>query len=431
MKISFKKYTSYNPVIIFLPFLILFIVIILKLNSNKFQGDESRYYDFANNILMGFYSPPAPNINLWNGPGYPLFLVPFVWLEMPLVVIKLANAFLQYFSIVLLFQAINKYTSRVYALVFSFGWALYYISYQELPLLLTEPLTSFLSSLIVFFIAQTATSEKSKIKYLIFTGLAIGCLVLTKIIFGYVVLVLMICYGLFFLVRKDREEGKKGLLVLVVALLLNVPYLIYTYNLTGKIFYWGNSGGSSLYWMSTPIEGEFGDWNNASFTANCGHDPKIPCNSSLIAENHQKDMDYVSRFPVIDQDDVLKKIAFDNIKNHPVKYLRNCVSNVSRIFFGIPASYFYQREQTVWRLLPNSIILSLLIFVSIITAVNFKIIKLQLILVISLTVLYLFLSTLLSAYPRQLYVAIPFLFFWASSIIDKTVIFKFRIIEGH
>jgi len=81
--------------------------------------------------------------------------------------------------------------------------------------------------------------------------------------------------------------------------------------------------------------------------------------------------------------------------------------------------------------LPNSIILSLLIFVSIITAVNFKIIKLQLILVISLTVLYLFLSTLLSAYPRQLYVAIPFLFFWASSIIDKTVIFKFRIIEGH
>ncbi len=426
MKKILQIYLELKPAVMFLPFLILYVLIILKVSTHELVGDEGRYYEFANNLLNGYYSPPAPNINLWSGPGYPIFLVPFVWLKMPLLVIKLANAFLQYFSIVLLFLAINKYTSKTYALILSFFWALYYISYQELPLMLTEPLTSFLSALIVFFIAQTNSSESSKTKYFVLAGFAIGFLSLTKIIFGYVILSLIMFYGLLLLFRKSKNEGRKGFFVIMVALLINVPYLIYTYNLTGKVFYWGNSGGSSLYWMSTPIEGEFGEWNNATFTANYGHDPKIPNNASLFAINHQKDMDYVAQYPVINQDDQLKKIAFNNIKTHPVKYLRNCVSNVSRIFFGIPNSYFYQREQTAMRLLPNSIILSLLIFCSIITAINFRTIKPEIRMVIGLTFLYLFFSTLVSAYPRQLYVIIPFLFFWASYIMHKSLTFTLK-----
>lgn len=51
-------------------------------------------------------------------------------------------------------------------------------------------------------------------------------------------------------------------LVCGLALLICSPYLVYTYALTGKIFYWGNSGGLSLYWMSSPHPQEFGDWHN-------------------------------------------------------------------------------------------------------------------------------------------------------------------------
>ena len=155
MKNAINRYFGLNPLLIFFPFLILYIVIILKFYSNQLVGDEVRYHDFANNILLGFYSPPAPNINLWNGPGYPLFLVPFIWLKVPLIVLKLANAFLQYFSIILLFKAINKFTSRIYAIIFSLFWALYYISYQELYFLLSEPLTSFLCASIVLLISQS------------------------------------------------------------------------------------------------------------------------------------------------------------------------------------------------------------------------------------------------------------------------------------
>lgn len=160
-----KLYLNANPFWMFLPFLILFIVIILKLGTNTLQGDEGRYYQFAQNLLMGFYSTPAPEINLWNGPGYPLFLTPFIFFKLPLITIKLTNAFLQYLSIVLIFLSINNYITRKFALILSFGWAFYYISYQELPLMLTEPLTSFLSSLIIFLLVKI---KKQKIRKLNF-----------------------------------------------------------------------------------------------------------------------------------------------------------------------------------------------------------------------------------------------------------------------
>lgn len=426
MKNIIKNYISFNPLIIFFPFLLLFITIVLRFNSESLQGDEGRYFEYASNILNGFYSPPAPNINLWSGPGYPFFLVPFVLLDIPFLYLRMANAFLQYFSIVLLFLSINKYTSRKYAIIFSFFWATYYIAYQELPLMLTEPLTSFLCALIVFFISRLDNSENTVSENSIYAGLALGFLGLTKIIFGYVIFIILLFYIIFLLFKKSNCTLKRNTVILTVAFLVNIPYLIYTYDLTDKVLYWGNSGGSSLYWMSTPVEGEFGEWNNASFTANCEHDLAIPCNSSLIAKYHQKDMEYVGQFPIINQDDELKKIAINNIKNHPLKYLRNCLSNVSRIFFGIPNSYFYQREQTIFRLIPNSLILSLLILISMLTLSNFKNIRSEIRLIVWLIFVYLLLSTLVSAYPRQLYVVMPLIFFWASYILDKTVNIKMK-----
>ena len=38
------------------------------------------------------------------------------------------------------------------------------------------------------------------------------------------------------------------------------PYLFYTYHLTGKHFYWANSGGLGLYWMASPDPNDFGSW---------------------------------------------------------------------------------------------------------------------------------------------------------------------------
>ena len=92
-----------NPWLLFLPFLVLYIIFVLIFPTTGHQGDEERYLMFANNLVNGFYSPPAPDINLTNGPGWPIILMPFIALGLPLITITIANAFFYYLSIIFLF----------------------------------------------------------------------------------------------------------------------------------------------------------------------------------------------------------------------------------------------------------------------------------------------------------------------------------------
>jgi hypothetical protein len=111
-----------NPYLLFLPFLIILIIYAI-LNPTDGYGDEHRYLTFAKNLVHGFYSPPPPNVNLTNGPGYPIILTPFVALDLPLIYITLLNPFFYYFSIIFLYKALQKVVSQKVTLIFSFFWA--------------------------------------------------------------------------------------------------------------------------------------------------------------------------------------------------------------------------------------------------------------------------------------------------------------------
>ena len=126
-----------NPYVLFFPFLILYIIIIIESNKGvvSFVGDEARYYRFAGNLLKGFYSPPAPKIDLTNGPGYPIILTPFVALGLPMITMKLINAFFYYLSIIFLFKSLQQIVTFRLTLIFSLIWAFYYHAYIEVALL--------------------------------------------------------------------------------------------------------------------------------------------------------------------------------------------------------------------------------------------------------------------------------------------------------
>src|SRR5690349_1086566 len=53
---------------------------IAHLSAGAPVGDEWRYLYYADNLLHGFYSP-HDRVFLWNGPGYPLLLAPFVGID--------------------------------------------------------------------------------------------------------------------------------------------------------------------------------------------------------------------------------------------------------------------------------------------------------------------------------------------------------------
>ncbi|MFN5363491.1 MAG: hypothetical protein ACK5B4_10480, partial [Bacteroidota bacterium] len=225
------KKLSANPWFIFLPFLLIYTVLAALGHRDVMEGDEGRYYMFAQNLAQGFYSPKEA-LNLWNGPGYPLVLVPFVLLKTPLVLPVMLNGLFQYVSVVMLYQSLRLLVSKQLSIVFSLLWAFYYVAYKELAWLYTEPLSSCLMNVFLFYLIRSGLpSGRTRDAWI--AGLFFGYLALTKIIFGYVTLFLLMGTSLLLLLKRN-ERMKQYFLTWLIAFLVNIPYLLYTFQLTGK-----------------------------------------------------------------------------------------------------------------------------------------------------------------------------------------------------
>jgi 4-amino-4-deoxy-L-arabinose transferase-like glycosyltransferase len=413
-----------NPFLLFLPFLILYIIIVLIFPTNGNFGDENRYLMFAHHILNGYYSPPPPNIDLGNVPGFPLILALFVGLHLPLISITILNAFLFYFSIILLFKSLRLLVPFKIAFVVSLFWALFFNLYEYLPIIYTESLTAFLVTLLIFYSLKAFNSGQKK--YLIFAGLSLGYLALTKAIFGYVMMFLFVSLFLLWIAKRKSVNYRKGMVILLFAFVVTLPYLIYSYHLTGKFFYWGSNGGNNLYWMSTPFQGEYGNWIEYPFTAN---QKRITGSKKILQENHEKDFIDVLKYPGVKKDEELKKLAIINIRSHPIKFLENCFSNAGRIVFNYPFSYQLEKPSKLFRLPLNGIIIVLSLFCLIATFLNWRKILFPVRFLLFFTFLYLGGSILGSAETRMFTMIVPVLLVWISYILDRTVKINFKLKE--
>jgi hypothetical protein len=417
-----------NPYLLFLPFLIVFIIYVLIFPTNGHQGDESRYIMFARNLLNGFYSPPPPNINLTNGPGFPIILMPFLALHLPLISITIMNAVFYYFSVIFLYKALEQVVSLTITLIFSLFWACYYISYQNMPFVHTEIFTYLLISMLIFFLIKAFKPETSgNVKRNIFcAGFILGFIVLTKIAFVYVFLVMLIGSSVLWIYNKEKINYYKGFIIMVIAFATVLPYMIYTYNLTGRMFYWNTNTGVTLYWSTNPYKDEYGDWKQDldENTVDMGN-YNIPGAEDTLIAHHARD--YYSIFKNkkftqfgMAQDDAFKKFALDNIKVHPLKYLQNCVLNVGRLIFQYPFSYAVQRPKVLLVFPINGIIFTLILFCLIPTFRNWRNIIYPVRFMLIFAFLYLGLSSMVTAYVRMFSIIVPVLLFWFAFIFENT-----------
>ena len=437
------KKLSRNPFLIFSPFLLLYIGIILLFSITQNHGDEIRYLTYAKNLTYGYYSPPYPHIDLGNGPGYSILITPLVAINAPLILIKLMNAFFLYFSIVFLFKALKQILPFKFSLVFSLIWALYPNNYEQIFYTLPDLFAPCLIPLLIFAMLKAFKSNNSKItrKYLFLAGFTFGYLILTKPVFGYVLIFFIISMLVLWIFNTKSISYKRSLLVLLVAFIINVPYLGYTYHLTGKMFYWSTFGGNNLYWMSSPYPEEYGNYYRFPFTES---QDRIPGSGKQIEANHQKDFEELLKNPQVRkaniingmiqedlsngivQDELLKKIAIHNIKSHPIKFLQNCISNAGRMLFNYPASYVLQKPSTLQRLPVNGTIIVFAVFCLIPTLINWKKLFFPLRFLLILGIVYLGASLLGSAEPRMFTLVVPILLIWIPYILSKTVKVKFK-----
>ena len=144
-----------------------------------------------------------------------------------------------------------------------------------------------------------------------------------------------------------------------------------------------------------------------------------------LKAHHQKDYDEIYKYSGVEQDDAFKKIAFKNIRSHPLKYLQNCFYNVGRLIFHYPFSQAVQRPKLLLIFPANGIILTLMLFSLIPTFKNWKKISYPVRYMLVFVFLYLGASTMVTAYVRMFTIIVPVLLFWFAYIMDKTI--KFNI----
>lgn len=412
-----------NPYLIFLPFLLFYLGYAASSYSLDFIGDEKRFFRFATHLLQGYYSPPMPAIDLLSGPGYPIILTPFVGLSIPKVYIVMLNAVMHYLSIVFLFKSLIQIMSFRKTLFFSLFWACYYLAYQNMSRIAYEPFTMFLLTALIFCLIKVYNerfNEKPRL-YIFLSGFILGYIALTKVIFIPITLAMLGGCVLLWLIYRKSVNYRKAIFILLIAAGTFSPYLVYTYNLTGRAMYLG-TGSDNLYWMSTPYESEYGDWKGY-LTMNPieNGNYNIPGAEDTLLAHHKKDYDEIQSKVGLEKDDAYKRIATENIKAHPVKYAKNIFYNVSRIFFHYPFSQAIQRPKTLFVLPMNSIVFTFMLICLIPTLINWRRIMFPIRFMLFIAAMYLGASALVSAETRMLSVIIPLLLIWIAYIIDRGI----------
>jgi hypothetical protein len=402
--------------IIFVPLLLIYLAIILLAYSHNLQYDELRYVMFAKNLSQGYYSP-IHDINLWNGPGYPIILLPFILLKLNFLTARILNAFLLFLAVIYFYSTLRNYINQKYASYISYVLGLYPPLLRDLPMLFTEILVFFLMCGFIYHFCKFIQKDTRDGWQLTISSLYLAFIALTKIIFGYVILATIVISLILYALQKNKGM-MKVLSVNIIALIFCLPYLFYTYSLTGKIFYWGTSGGMSLYWMSTPYSGEYGNWY---------YEKQVYSEPQLFA-NHHEIFDRIAKLDKVRQDEALTKQGLKNIQEHPKKYLFNWMCNVGRLLFSYPFSYKLQSPNTFFYLVPNMFIVVLSCLCIYPSIIRYKDIPFEIVVLLLISVIYYGGSTLLSAYERQFHPVLPILFLWISFTLLR--ITKIRICDA-
>ena len=335
---------AFAPSLYLLPILGAYTLITVVTNQDP--GDEFRYLAYATNLTHGFYAltdSSDPQLYLWHGPGLPTLLAPLVALHLPLEVTRvLVGPTLLFATMVVFHHLVRLYlSSERAALIATYGLALYLPFASVLSVIRVEPLATLCFTLAAFFMVRSFRGGQ---RDHVWAGVALAALALSRVEYGYVLLAALLLSGVWLLVSRRAPMARRSVTALLVALLLCTPWLLYTYSLTSRPFYWGNSGGLSLYWMSAPE-------NLGDYHPNQVLDPQ--------GTNGRRFTD-VKRLKPLDQDTRLQQIAFQNIRGDPKHYLSNVVNNIGRLVFNSPYSFTNQKASSMLYAVPNALLLGVL-----------------------------------------------------------------------
>jgi hypothetical protein len=396
-----------------LPLLALYTAVVLLGARPEFGGDEGGYVENAKRMLFG--PPVTPeDLRLWWGPGYPMTLAPFAALGLPWILAKLLNAAFLFGAILFFRATVARHIGAGAATVTALILGVYPPFLRELPFLTSESLTVFAICGFMYHFSEANAGGSGSRWHAVPAAAFLAYLALTKVFFGYVITAsLLLALALFAVTRKRALSRASSICTL--ALVLCLPYLAYTYSLTGKLFYWGTSGGMSLYFMSTPYPNEFGSWFSA----------KDVRERSELAP-HRDFFASIEGLTDVERDEAFKHKAIENIRRYPVKYLTNIAANIGRLLFSYPFSFGPHSMSTFFYLVPNMFLVVLAVLSVTPALLRPREIPFEIWALLVFALIAFGGSTLLSAYDRQFRPLAPALFLWLAYIAARVIRIELR-----
>ena len=415
----------------FLPLLIFYVLFIGLKSKSHVRGDEPRYLRYANNLTNGFFAAPD-DLEFISGPGYPLFLAPFVAVGLPLKGMHLLNAFLLVGGVWFFFRTLLIYLPRKHAFWISFILGLYPFTLQYVVYAYSEALSLFLSAVFIYSYCKYSRQDQLLTRDLLWGVLALGLLILTKVIFAYVVIGFLLA-GVFFGLLFRVQAGKAAALMGMGSILLCIPYLMYTYSLTGKAMYWSTSGGQQLYFHASPFENEWGNWYS---DFNVWH-PEVEPTTEVysyqeLSDNH---LDFYKTLPyrttdsatvTFERDQLFKAKAREYMQAHPKAFLKNTIASLVRLFFNFPRSYTRQHLGTAKYVFVNMFIVVLMLLSIYPALTSWKQIPAEIWALILFLSLFIGGLSLLNGWPRHLIPVLPIFMLYLAFIYTHIVELRIR-----
>lgn len=343
-----------------LPLLALFLFVAIVIDPGRsFAGDELPLVAASKRLLQGSYAVVGtmqPVQFLWHGPGLPAFLAPLVALGTPLAELRLLTPLLMFAAVLLFNRLLGLRLGPRPALAGAYSLGLYFPAYYVFGTVAKEPLALLLSVLLLYGTARYLHSGSWR--HCAVAGLALASLAMTRLEYGWAT-ALMLMAGLIWLLSARGRYGpnsehtvtaKRWTTICAVAMAACTPWLAYTYSLTGRLFYWGNSGGSSLFWMSSPSRSQFGQWYSAQTVF---HSPALAAYRPLF---HQ-----LATLTPLQRDLTLRHLAVVQALGHPAKYALNIIANVGRMLIAFPFSFHVPDAAVAALAIVNGMVLIVLI----------------------------------------------------------------------
>lgn len=399
-----------------LPLLVLYVIYVLIFARNELHADEVRYFMYADNLVNGFYTTQE-DPNLMNGPGYPLFLAAFLALDLPLIVPKLANALMAFLSVFLLYRSLVFYVPAKTAIFSAYVLGLYYPMFKWMRLMFSDVLSMFLLCCFIFLIIKLLRSKNFSFRNIIIPALLLAYLIWVKVFFALVVLTGIIT-ALVYWVFVRKKIVVRWAAILVLGYLLATPWLVYTYQMTGRAWYWSSNGGEQLYWMSSHLDKEYGNWIESTSVLNRDFPD--------MDERHLMLYDSAYTMPWVERNDHFFHLAKENIKNDPAGYIYNVVANAIRMVADGPNSY-YDQSLRPYLFLFFDLLLLVPLALSIIPAwKNRQHLPFEIIALCFLILIYWGGSIFIASIQRYFIIIVPFILLWVTFVFSQFVQVSFQ-----